>query len=172
MTNNASLPVPPAQPEPDNDGLTIAYMMGAASARRAVQQEREALSDEPACSTHPDAPHGFDRNRSHSLRRYVCDCEGWAPDDGELQADAIDKSTQPVEKASQNEHVPQQGREALSDVIPLDLSDGQMLLAWMDETFGNDDGTDWHDEDAAAVGDALNKAIENFKRMRAALHRA
>jgi hypothetical protein len=43
-----------------------------------------------------------------------------------------------------------------------------MLLAWMDETFGNDSGTDWLDEDAAAVGDALNKAVENFKRMRAA----
>lgn len=53
-------------------------------------------------------------------------------------------------------------------VIALPLADAQMLLAWMDETFGNDSGTDWLDEDAAAVGDALNAAIENFKRMRAA----
>lgn len=31
------------------------------------------------CNPHPDAPHGFDRNGSHSEDRYVCDCEGWEP---------------------------------------------------------------------------------------------
>jgi hypothetical protein len=31
------------------------------------------------CSTHPDAPHGFDRNGSHSGDRYVCTCESWTP---------------------------------------------------------------------------------------------
>jgi hypothetical protein len=30
----------------------------------------------PDCKTHPDAPHGFDRNASHSADRYVCECEG------------------------------------------------------------------------------------------------
>ena len=35
---------------------------------------------EPTCSSHPDAPHGFDRNASASLGRYVCDCEGWTPE--------------------------------------------------------------------------------------------
>jgi len=34
-----------------------------------------------ACSTHPDAPHGFNRNSSHTAGRYVCDCEGWVPDE-------------------------------------------------------------------------------------------
>ena len=29
------------------------------------------------CNTHPDAPHGFDRNGSHSEDRYVCKCESW-----------------------------------------------------------------------------------------------
>jgi hypothetical protein len=33
------------------------------------------------CKEHPDAPHGFDRNASHSLGRYVCECEGWTPDE-------------------------------------------------------------------------------------------
>jgi hypothetical protein len=33
----------------------------------------------PRCKTHPDAPHGFDRNASHSADRYVCECEGWEP---------------------------------------------------------------------------------------------
>ena len=35
---------------------------------------------EPKCSDHPDAPHGFNRNASHSVGRYVCECEGWIPD--------------------------------------------------------------------------------------------
>ena len=36
-------------------------------------------ADGPPCKTHPDAPHGFDRNASHSADRYVCECEGWEP---------------------------------------------------------------------------------------------
>lgn len=39
------------------------------------------MSDEVKCKTHPDAPHGFNRNASHSSNRYVCDCEGWEPED-------------------------------------------------------------------------------------------
>lgn len=39
------------------------------------------IEEEQACSTHPNAPHGFNRNSSHSLGRYVCDCEGWQPDE-------------------------------------------------------------------------------------------
>jgi len=35
---------------------------------------------EVPCKTHPDAPHGFDRNSSLSLGRYVCDCENWEAD--------------------------------------------------------------------------------------------
>jgi hypothetical protein len=31
------------------------------------------------CKTHPDAPHGFDRNASLSEDRYVCECESWEP---------------------------------------------------------------------------------------------
>ena len=38
-------------------------------------------NEEVPCSTHPDAPHGFDRGSSHSSGRYVCDCEGWEPDE-------------------------------------------------------------------------------------------
>ena len=29
------------------------------------------------CKTHPDAPHGFVRDASHSEDRYVCECEFW-----------------------------------------------------------------------------------------------
>ena len=31
------------------------------------------------CKTHPDAPHGFLRDASHSAGRYVCECESWEP---------------------------------------------------------------------------------------------
>lgn len=33
------------------------------------------------CNKHPDAPHGFARNSSHMMDRYVCECEGWIPDE-------------------------------------------------------------------------------------------
>ena len=33
------------------------------------------------CNDHPDAPHGFDRDASHAMDRYVCECESWVPDD-------------------------------------------------------------------------------------------
>ena len=39
---------------------------------------------EVPCTAHPDAPHGFDRDSSHTLDRYVCDCEGWVPDNAAL----------------------------------------------------------------------------------------
>ena len=39
---------------------------------------------EQACKSHPDAPHGFDRTASHSLGRYVCECEGWEPPNVEV----------------------------------------------------------------------------------------
>jgi len=32
------------------------------------------------CNDHPDAPHGFDRDASHAMDRYVCECESWEPD--------------------------------------------------------------------------------------------
>jgi hypothetical protein len=34
---------------------------------------------EVPCKEHPDAPHGFMRNASHSAGRYVCECESWEP---------------------------------------------------------------------------------------------
>jgi hypothetical protein len=37
---------------------------------------KEAL-EQPDCNSHPKAPHGFNRDASHSADRYVCDCEGW-----------------------------------------------------------------------------------------------
>jgi hypothetical protein len=39
------------------------------------------VTGEVPCKTDPRAPHGFDRNASHSADRYVCECEGWEPVD-------------------------------------------------------------------------------------------
>jgi hypothetical protein len=49
----------------------------------AINALRQALTPEVTpevpCKTDPRAPHGFDRNASHSADRYVCECEGWEP---------------------------------------------------------------------------------------------
>ena len=45
----------------------------------ATEWVEELRGNTPDCKTHPDAPHGFDRNASHSADRYVCECEGWEP---------------------------------------------------------------------------------------------
>ena len=39
------------------------------------------MNETPPCKTDPRAPHGFDRNASHSADRYVCECESWEPVD-------------------------------------------------------------------------------------------
>jgi len=35
------------------------------------------MSEDVECKTHPDAPHGFVRNASHTEDRLVCECEYW-----------------------------------------------------------------------------------------------
>ncbi len=62
-----------AQPEPTSGNV----LMDAYNAM--VDKKRKAL-EQPECNKHPDAPHGFNRESSHSLGRYVCDCEGWEPE--------------------------------------------------------------------------------------------
>jgi len=55
-----------------------------------LQQEAK---DEPKCNPHPKAPHGFNRNASHSADRYVCECEGWDAYDAGYQAGIEEKNT-------------------------------------------------------------------------------
>jgi len=55
----------------------------AISALKAALAEPE--QSEPVCNPHPKAPHGVDRNGSHSAGRYVCDCESWEPYDAGYQ---------------------------------------------------------------------------------------
>ena len=47
------------------------------------------------CNEHPDAPHSFMRDASHSAGRYVCECESWEPPKREwvgLTDEEIDKA--------------------------------------------------------------------------------
>jgi hypothetical protein len=45
----------------------------------AIDISQERVDETPECKTDPRAPHGFDRNASHSADRYVCECESWEP---------------------------------------------------------------------------------------------
>jgi hypothetical protein len=61
-----------------SDKLTDKEIEELRAKKKAIHDE---LYDEVPCKSHPDAPHGFNRNSSHTLGRYVCDCEGWEPDE-------------------------------------------------------------------------------------------
>ena len=65
-----------------------------------AENQRLGLYDTHNCKTHPDAPHGFDRNASHSADRYVCECEGWEP------VDNVDISEECVHKTDKSIHEP------------------------------------------------------------------
>jgi len=49
----------------------------ASSALEGINYDNQEVS----CKDHPDAPHGFDRDSSHAMDRYVCECESWEPED-------------------------------------------------------------------------------------------
>ena len=48
-----------------------------------AENQSMGLYEEVPCKDHPDAPHGYDRNASHSEDRYVCECENWEPPEPE-----------------------------------------------------------------------------------------
>ena len=47
----------------------------------ATYSEIDEMTTEKPCNPHPDAPHGFVRNASHSVGHYVCECSVWTPPD-------------------------------------------------------------------------------------------
>ena len=71
-----------------------------------MQQAADMLEadSEPKCSEHPDAPHGFSRNASHSVGRYVCECEGWIPDTLAVRKLALEEAAKVCE-AIEREHL-------------------------------------------------------------------
>jgi hypothetical protein len=72
-------PVQEDQPQPDSlcqedDGCPTEV----AVLKRFWRCHQAKSVQEPSCNLHPNAPHGFSRNASHSANRYVCECEGWS----------------------------------------------------------------------------------------------
>ena len=80
----------------------------ATALRQAISEAEQA---EGKCNPHPDAPHGFDRNASHNMGRYVCDCEGWSPDDMAYQPGGLSMDQEPAawvgEFAEPKENLPE-----------------------------------------------------------------
>ena len=70
------------------------------------------VTGEVQCKTHPDAPHGFDRNASHAADRYVCECESWEP------VDAVNMSQERVDETAKSEHEPVAWADKVGAVIP------------------------------------------------------
>ena len=63
---------------------------------------RETFKVEQECSTHPDAPHGFNRDASHNYGRYVCDCEGWEPPNVSQEPQTMPENTDDVAQETHN----------------------------------------------------------------------
>ena len=62
-----------AEVQSEYDGLSDMIFKAINACKEALEQPAQEVE----CSNHPDAPHGFCRDASHSAGRYVCECEGW-----------------------------------------------------------------------------------------------
>jgi len=78
----------------DEDLVQPTYYLLVKDAIPACKKALEQPAQEPECSNHPDAPHGFCRDASHSAGRYVCECEGWEAEQPEQEPVAIVYSMQ------------------------------------------------------------------------------
>jgi hypothetical protein len=65
------------------------------AALKGLSQTSREIEDIP-CKDHPDAPHGFLRDESHSSGRYVCECEAWEPDDMAHRSGGLSVEQEPV----------------------------------------------------------------------------
>ena len=101
---------------------------------RALLAAQPQASYKVPCKTHPDAPHGFCRNSSHTAGRYVCECEHWE----EPQASAA----QPA---------PAGEREAEAAAIAEEID--WLIRQW-------DAGVNWSGERMAELLEAAGKAAE------------
>jgi hypothetical protein len=106
------------------------------------------MNETPPCKTDPRAPHGFDRNASHSADRYVCECEGWElpelTDEGlerELPAEAFGELS-PVWKKNfkEEEHMNQVRTHTPEDIQAITrkwkgLTNEEIADVWKTEYF-------------------------------------
>lgn len=58
------------------DALMLEFCPERMTREKMDEWEAHQKPAEQGCSDDPEAQHGFNRTASHSLGRYVCDCEG------------------------------------------------------------------------------------------------
>jgi hypothetical protein len=75
------------------------------------------------CNPHPNAPHGFLRDASHSAGRYVCECEYW-DDLAEVAKDHSDKGYRESTHEKQAEFARKRNYHYTNTDNPIDFPDG------------------------------------------------
>jgi len=85
------------------ENIEIPFDKYAFEAINACKEALEQPAQEVKCSNHPDAPHGFCRDASHTAGRYVCECEGWQPAQKPLSDDEINVFINPMPQNIQND---------------------------------------------------------------------
>ena len=88
--------------EQPDDAAWARYLKEPMSEKRV----HESDTMERECNPHPDAPHGFNRDASHGLGRYVCDCEGWEPPTVSQEPQTMPEKTDDVAQETQPEQEP------------------------------------------------------------------
>lgn len=78
------------------------------------------------CKTHPDAPHGFLRNASHTEGRYVCECEYWK--EHMTKDEALQMCLEYIET---NAHERRCVRWAIKDALAEPVQDAQPQSKWV-----------------------------------------
>lgn len=112
--------------------------------RRQRAAEQTEFDDFP-CNTHPDAPHGFNRNASHNAGRYVCDCEGWTPE----PMNGIDHEVQ-----RPNEKTP---APAVLPLLPEDRELMEQMALWLHAAYDRPP----QPPDAKAILDRVDARLSN-----------
>jgi hypothetical protein len=105
----------------------------------AINACKEAL-EQPDCNSHPKAPHGFNRDASHSADRYVCDCEGWDAwqdgyEKGLREGLAIEQSALTDEKGRPMTYWGGLEQPAQEPVAWIDHMDGIKTVVWKERDY-------------------------------------
>ena len=88
------------------------------------------MNKEIECKTHPDAPHGFVRNASHTEDRYVCECEYWEEPKANERILELARRVWPDPNTSHVNH------EKFAELIVRECA--SELIRWKDEPFPYD----------------------------------
>ena len=115
------------------------------------------MTTEKPCNPHPDAPHGFVRNASHSVGHYVCECSGWAP---------------PASLQEELRSVPERSRTTLEAADRIDALENEMArireLWEADQIESSEQRTQIHQ--LRAQVEELNKDAARYQWLRTCKH--